>query len=233
MKLFNKNPIFIITAYSLLASNVVLAGDEQVNCREEIVDYKDIYAGVPECEASYDVTTCRPINPNLVEVTTETFTQTLTGGYRESESQFVSLSELITYQESNATPDGNGGAACTLPRSVSETIRCTAELDFLEQRPVRVEVCDYTPLTRPVDNGYGVVQAAASDRDGTIVRYEWWIDGVKQSETGSSITIEREAYLDTRVRDVQVRVTDDDGYTDSASVNATPYIPRSCNGRRC
>jgi hypothetical protein len=230
----------ILIANSLiLFSFTSFAGDEPVNCRQEIVDYQDIYAGVPQCDASYERVTCRPIDPFTVEVTTENLTHTLMGNYRESTSQNVTLTELISYTESYSTPGnligGRRGAACTLPTTVSETLFCTAQLDFLEQRPVKQEVCDYTPdtnLTPSLDSRYNsTVRAKASDRDGSIVKYEWWVDGVKQSESGESLFLENIPYSHHNSKNVEVRVTDDDGYTTTESkivVFRNQYICRRC-----
>lgn len=206
----------------------VHAGDEAVNCRIEIVETKDIYAGIPKCDATYKVETCEPTPNGFKEISTP-YTETLTGDYLESTNSSVNLSKLVFYNESF----GAGSNACTIPETVAETIRCTAKLDFLETLPVKEEVCDYTPQTRPRDAGFGNVYASASDRDGHIVNYEWWVDGVKLPDNSRSINIKREFYSDERPRNVKVRVTDDDGYTDESSVSASPYTPRNCDGRRC
>ena len=222
-------PLVLTTCFAGFA----YAGDDPVNCRDEVTSFQDIYAGTPSCEASYVQSTCIPINSNLVETRKETIFVTLFGDYTESTKQSVRLSEFVTYPENSVA----GPGACTIPRDVSEFITCSAELDFLESRPVKEKVCDFTPDANPkyyeITSYNTIVSARASDRDGEIVKYEWWVNGIKNESVTDSVELIRFRPSGTEPTAVTVKVTDNDGYTDTQTITARFKDPLTCDGQRC
>ncbi|WP_440053471.1 hypothetical protein ACSLBF_11145 [Pseudoalteromonas sp. T1lg65] len=94
--------------------------------------------------------------------------------------------------------------------------RCYTSLPFQSTRTVSTKVCDYTPSATfsfiRLD-GYEattLISLNGTDRDGEIVKYEFWVDGVKQPNSGYSLQIDGN---DGDTFYVKGRVTDNDGYT--------------------
>jgi len=156
----------------------LIAGGEPVNCREETVGQQAIYQGYAECS----------VNVN----TGERFTQ------REILSGFVQ--------------------ATTRPTVVlagffyNQYYSCTARVPFHTYAELTEEVCDYLPGVKiTVDQfSYGeiYIDVQGWDSDGTIVKWELFIDGVLQSQSDVMLHGDiGQTYL------VRGTVTDDDGYT--------------------
>ncbi|MBW8184018.1 hypothetical protein [Shewanella nanhaiensis] len=98
---------------------------------------------------------------------------------------------------------------------------CRAQVPFHSYQDVTSEVCDYKPISsvgffRIEGSTETLVSANGDDFDGTVVKKELWVDGVKQSSSNSSV--------DGNVGDVFVvksRVTDNDGYYTDATKSIT------------
>ena len=212
----------LVSAVLALLPYCAFAGGEAVNCRAEVVGEQPIYGGKPQCDANYNVTTCTPHSNGHI-LTTRTYSEPLSGNYRESERNYVWLRGVVSYQESS----GLGPNACSLPRTVSESVECRAELEFLRNEDVKQRVCDYIPTaTLIVDNfstGEVYVSAGGIDRDGTV-SVQLIIDGVVQSSNSR--------LLHGDVGDkffVESIATDDDGYVSRRAEWATIKYTGSIN----
>ena len=189
-----------------LFSTTVAAGDEPVNCQTQLVGNQSVYSGTASCIASF--------------YTIDGFYQT------EYISQYVPETTVSSIYLNRLVFIGG--------RSYSAS--CVASIPFSHTQPVYDQVCEYTPKVNPrsyQDNMYqNSVYANASDRDGNVVKYEWWVDGVKQSNSGSSLTLTRRGStpLDHVVK---VTVTDNDGHTDTRTIVSTYKDPATCGNRRC
>lgn len=204
-----KNSVIVVSILSTaLCSNLALAGDDPVNCQTE-VQSQAIYAGFTSCTATY-----RDNNNDFQ-------TTPLYGTAPESTSSLFTLSSFIT--------DFTG----------TYYVSCLASVPFSHYQDVNVQVCEYTPnVTLGVihNNRRSLnVNANYSDRDGSVTKIEWWVDGVKQSTTGSSIQLTRPNPNVQQPHNVEVRVTDNDGHTDSSSrsVLFSNANFNDCGGRRC
>lgn len=197
--------VMAMTATSMV-STTVSAGDNPVNCQTQLVGNQSIYSGQASCIASF--------------YTFDGFYQTefLSQYVPETTSSSIYLSRIVWV----------GG------RTYSTS--CIASIPFSHTQPVYEQVCEYTPKVNPSsyqDNMYqNVVYANASDRDGSIVKYEWWVDGVKQSDSGSSLTLTRRGSIPLD-HTVKVTVTDNDGHTDTRTIVSVYKDPATCGNRRC
>jgi hypothetical protein len=90
--------------------------------------------------------------------------------------------------------------------------QCNARVPFHSYVNVTKNVCDYKPTASIYTHRQEVetfIRASGSDKDGSIVTRELWIDDVKQS--GSSVN----KYYSTGKRlKLKAKVTDDQGYSD-------------------
>jgi len=221
----------ILAIASISSFNTFAGGNyfgEKTNCRTE---YQDIYAGTPECLADYKKNICEPIMGGLggYEINEETITILLSDNYRESTEQFISLNELVTYYE----PKEAGPNQCTLHEKTSENISCTAELDFLEKRPVKESVCDYKPVASSSireDNEHVIdVAISAADSDGSITSIESWVNGVYKGNAknyfhyhGGAISVS-----------IRVKAIDNHGYIYDSTSTHRITGNGGCNGEYC
>lgn len=115
---------------------------------------------------------------------------------------------------------------------------CPAEVPFSRIETVTFEGCHYDPevtkITSSVNNPLGdttwvTLKGTASDYDGNIASYEWYIDDIKQNKIGSTIviTIDHSGY-----RKVRLQVTDNQGYRSSMTKNFNWSIVPTC-GEYC
>lgn len=96
---------------------------------------------------------------------------------------------------------------------------CSARVPNTAYETVNIEQCKYKPIANFVANDlYGQMQSKASDCDGTIVRHDWWFNGVKQSSTSSSASY---TVRGTQSINVKLTVTDNDGYQHSLTKTVT------------
>ncbi|MFC3122495.1 PKD domain-containing protein [Agaribacter flavus] len=227
-----KKSIHII--FLICCSLYAYSGDEPVNCRDVIVEEKNIYGGLAQCEAiGYDQY-CEPTeNGNIV--TREPRTVFLSREYERHDRETVTLQKLVVFNFAQ----GAGPGACSIPTTINSLVSCSAKLDFLGKELIRENRCDYTPQasisvtqnpSSPVGHNPVVISSSgSSDRDGSIVSYKWHIDGVY---AGSSASLQRVVTeYDGGTINIQLEVTDNDGYTDS--VSSTVYLkpwkcPRNC-----
>ncbi|PAJ73630.1 hypothetical protein CJF42_14910 [Pseudoalteromonas sp. NBT06-2] len=221
----------ILTIASISSFNAFAGDDnfgEKTNCRYEITGYKNIYAGAPECQATYQQTTCKP-KPRGFDLITETITKTLSDDYRESTKKYVSLGELVSYYESK----GAGPSMCTLPEKTSEYISCTATLDFLEQRPVKEYICDYKPVANSSvreDNEHVIdVAISAADSDGSIASVESWVDGVYKGNAQNYFHYHGGASSVS----IRVKAIDNHGYIYDSTATHRITGNGGCNGEYC
>ena len=163
--------------FSLFAS----AGDEAVNCRNEVQQIP-VYGGLATC---YD------------------------GNYR--------ITRLI--------PDGFSSTVFLTERNNNVLYSCLAFVPFSHLVEEVVQVCDYTPLAdftlRPrydgtAATGFLDVTANASDRDGTIVKHEWWVNGTFYGNSTPQLPTVH-SFTDYTIT---YKVTDNDGYTDTQTKTA-------------
>jgi hypothetical protein len=95
---------------------------------------------------------------------------------------------------------------------------CTAQVPFYTYENITREVCDYKPVA-----GFVVSQplfslvSNSTDSDGSIVKYEWWFNGVKQSGTGYKIPFP--IPTGSASLNVKLKVTDNSGYTNELTKN--------------
>lgn len=202
-----KKVLLAATAGFALASTV-LAGDEEVNCRTEFVGTQKIYQGWATCSKTLTLK-----NDQEVKVTIKDYVSATT-------------SSKATLDKLYYANDGK-----------TYYVTCTADVPYSHEEDVYEEVCDYTPnvdLHVFQDNIYSTtVYADWSDRDGNVNKVEWWVDGVKTS-VGSSFNMTRRGSNEDYSKRLQIKVTDNDGYTDADSVTATFKSPNSCpDNRRC
>jgi PKD repeat protein len=88
------------------------------------------------------------------------------------------------------------------------------------QAPSALLLADDTFGAAPHDVNFDA--SGSSDPDGTIVTYEWDFDGDGVFETNTGATAQAfHSYMVNGLYDAAVRVTDDDGLTDEASVTIT------------
>lgn len=205
----SKACLLVASIVSVAAS---MAGDERVNCREEISDNIAIYAGQTSCDALiiHDITDF----PQWVELFTNVSPTT---------NKYFTLTQVVTGWD-----------------GLNYVASCIGTVPFSHFSPVYQEVCDYTPevhlSTNEVSAATTRMNAVASDRDGSIVSYEWWINGVKQSSSSGTLTLNAYNYgyphapIPVLVR---VRVTDDDGYTDEDIDYASFKGHAGCDDRDC
>ncbi|MCY7296276.1 hypothetical protein [Alteromonas sp. a30] len=190
---------------ALFGSTTSFAGDEQVNCRSE-TSTQAIYEGTAFCTAYY------------VENNGSFRTQLLGGHFNAAPVQYRTVySNFYGY-------DGNLYFA-----------QCQATVPFSHNEQISTTVCDYTPKSSftPHANGFNGIGRVnivdnASDRDGSIVKTEWWVDGTYKGTTKPSLA----TYV-TRTYSIRQRVTDNDGYTDEStrSIRVVPGDFDDC-GRR-
>lgn len=211
MKLFFPSPrnmVLAVASVSALISASAFAGDQKVNCRNEVVDQQAIYSGQASCIAY--------------------FTNSL--GYEQIAvlDAFVAPTTESTVTLRQVTV-GND--------AMLYDVQCDAPIQFAYYAPVYGEVCDYTPkvsLNVVEDNIYmTTIYANASDRDGSIAKYEWWIDGQKQATSGSSVSLTRRGSESTAPKLIHVKVTDNDGHTDQDATQAGFKSADECGNRRC
>ncbi|MEW5249915.1 hypothetical protein [Microbulbifer discodermiae] len=114
--------------------------------------------------------------------------------------------------------------------------KCTAFFPYSGTEENVETICDYTPKATirirpdPTDTTYKYADVWGTDRDGSIVSQELWVDGVKQN--GSSVLLMGDIG-DTFT--VTARVRDNDGYTDEASQGVTlrGENPSPCGDHEC
>ncbi|BBN80530.1 hypothetical protein PA25_05150 [Pseudoalteromonas sp. A25] len=94
---------------------------------------------------------------------------------------------------------------------------CWAEIPFERQQASTTEICDYKPTTpislyRVEGDTTAIVTLNGSDQDGSITRYELWVDGVRQTgNTAQLVGAQGDSF------EVRGRVTDNDGDTTETS----------------
>lgn len=180
---------FMIPFTGLLACSSAMAGDDPVNCHNETTT-QAIYEGVATCYAGY--------LDNSGFYRTE-----LLGAYFEASTQrYSTISSVIR------GADGD-----------TYFVSCSVSIPFSHNESVTTSVCDYTPqsnfsLTSITIGGSGVVgiHDYASDRDGNIVKTEWWVDGVYKGTTKPTVTT-----FVPKTFSIRQKVTDNDGYTDDST----------------
>ncbi len=100
---------------------------------------------------------------------------------------------------------------------------CFARLPFSSVENVSSTKCDYTPRAGIRDyvihDGTAYTAAlrlssSASDRDGSITRTEWWVNGRSYGSSVPTFTVNEPTNFSIRQR-----VTDNDGYTDETSTS--------------
>ncbi|CAH9053926.1 hypothetical protein PSECIP111951_00922 [Pseudoalteromonas holothuriae] len=119
--------------------------------------------------------------------------------------------------------------------SNGKRLSCSATLNQQRQEPVTSEVCDYTPnaslsLYRFEGDTSASVTLRGSDQDGSITKYELWVDGVrKSSNTATLYGNQGDTFT------VRGRVTDNDGYTTETSRTVTLIFrpPARCGKYLC
>jgi|GEM_PF-2471263 len=189
-KFMTKQLSILTIGATVLFSGLAQAGDDPVNCRTETSHDQAIYSGFSQCSAFYTDANGFPRS------------RFITSYVPPTTSNRVQLREFVY--------DTN------FPTFVS----CFAIVPFSHFETVNVQVCDYTPkVSISSSNNFNsaTVRANASDRDGSIAGYEWWVDGTKLSSTGSQITLQGNGGFTTY--NVRVTVTDNDGYTDTSTRN--------------
>jgi len=196
-------------AICALFSTGTLAGDEPVNCQTQLVGDQSVYGGYASCWVSFRRDDGFYDQEYLTQYVPDTTSPT------------VYISQIVFV----------GGS--------SYHLSCNASVPFSHTQPVYQQVCEYTPkVTLQVyqNSIYSTtVYANTSDRDGSVTKIEWWVDGVKQSNTGSSINLTRPGRVPPFSHVVQVRVTDNDGHTDTVSKTAAfrNGMGNNCGNKRC
>ena len=115
---------------------------------------------------------------------------------------------------------------------------CFATLPFSQLETSTSTKCDYTPQANIRDyifyDGTAYTAAlrlnsGASDRDGSIVKTEWWVNGQSYGASVPTFTVNSPTSFSIRQR-----VTDNDGYTDetSKSVFVSPNNDPCFEGER-
>jgi PKD repeat protein len=127
------------------------------------------------------------------------------------------------------TANGTYAVGLRVTDADGATATTTVNLVAANQPPVAVLVA--TPNQSVVDQPVGLDASASSDTDGTIVRYDWDLDGNGSFETpgGSSPTLSH-AYPNPGAYDVGVRVTDNDGGVGVARVHLVVGLPPAGGG---
>ena len=115
---------------------------------------------------------------------------------------------------------------------------CNADVPYYNTIDITKTVCDYTPqssfyYSQTPNNltGSNIVSVTSnsSDRDGHIVKYEWWEDNKKVG--GDSHTLRLASHYGKTIQ-LKLIVTDNQGYTDTTvkTVVIKPWeCDRSCN----
>jgi len=81
-----------------------------------------------------------------------------------------------------------------------------------------------SPLTAPTGTAIDFDASLSSDSDGTIVLYEWDWNSDGTYDYSSASPTASYAYSEDNIYPVTLRVTDNDGLTDTATVEVTVYI---------
>jgi hypothetical protein len=100
---------------------------------------------------------------------------------------------------------------------------CWATVPFSHYQQVTRQECQYKPVAEfhdgmPKVNSFSVL-SSSRDYDGSIVGYQWIVDGVSFS-TAASITLPYKNGQ-TSTYQIQLTVTDNDGYTNSSARSIT------------
>jgi hypothetical protein len=100
--------------------------------------------------------------------------------------------------------------------------QCYATVPFSHYENVTSTVCDYKPVADflKIQHSFSLV-STAKDFDGTIVKHDWWINGVKQAGTGVSIPFPIPSTSVPQNLVVKLQVTDNDGYIHSVQKTVT------------
>lgn len=176
---------FVLPIAALFTSTAALAGDDPVNCRNA-TSYQPIYSGNATCTATYYGS----------------------GGFGTTTLSRYVFDTIINREFITGTVWGSDN------RLYSAS--CWANVPFSHYDEVVTQVCDYTPKSSFIlsSSGFGHVGISnrASDRDGNIVKTEWWVDGVYKGTTTPSISTSV-----PKTFSVRQKVTDNDGYTDQST----------------
>lgn len=81
-----------------------------------------------------------------------------------------------------------------------------------------------SPSTAPVDSPINFDATSSFDPDGTIVLYEWDWESDGTYDASSASASESHSYSSDNIYSVTLRVTDDDGLTDTATDSVTVYF---------
>lgn len=100
---------------------------------------------------------------------------------------------------------------------------CWANVPFSHYQPVTRQECKYKPVSEfheglPQVNSFSVL-SASRDYDGSIVGYQWLVDGAPYSNA-ATISLPYKNGL-TSTYQIQLTVTDNDGYSHSQSRSIT------------
>ncbi|TQV89555.1 hypothetical protein [Aliikangiella coralliicola] len=143
--------------------------------------------------------------------------------YAFSGGQIYTVSQFVAPQLSST-------ARLTELRYVNGSTKwlsCTANVPFSHYDTVSVRECEYTPKANfsaaEYSYGYITINDFSSDRDGSIVKWEFWLNGVKRATSTTSAGIGGNWPVDIgSTVTLKMVVTDDQGHTDS--VTKTRYI---------
>lgn len=173
----------VIVAGSLLVNTLLsqaIAGDDPVNCRNEVV----------ETPVYYGYASCRAYNGQ----------------------QWVTISRYISQSSSPTIYLSEGSRACfaSLPSSYNQTISRNV-CDYTPQAGIRKYISyDGTAYTAALR-----LSSAASDRDGSIVKTEWWVNGAYYGTSVPTFTVTSPTSFSIRQK-----VTDNQGLTDETTTGA-------------
>jgi hypothetical protein len=115
-----------------------------------------------------------------------------------------------------------------------QTYSCWATVPFSHYEPVTRQECQYKPVAEfndgmPSHSSFGIF-SAARDYDGSIVSYQWHVDGAAYS-TAASFTLPYKSGL-TSTYLIQLTVTDNHGHSSSVSRSIT--VPNDeCRTQAC
>lgn len=115
-----------------------------------------------------------------------------------------------------------------------QTYSCWATVPFSHYEPVTRQECQYKPVAdfsdgMPSHSSFGIF-SAARDYDGSIVSYQWNVDGAAYS-TAASFTLPYKNGL-TSTYLIQLTVTDNHGH--SSSVTRSITVPNDeCRTQAC
>ena len=101
---------------------------------------------------------------------------------------------------------------------------CWANVPYSHTETHQVEQCEYTPVSKfyisqtphnLIGTNIVTISSTASDRDGSLVKHEWWVNGVATSTSLNGGKTLRLSTHNGRYVDIKLRVTDNDGHQDT------------------